>query len=180
LESFVRSEADYVGELRGFKEAFIDVTSKRDTEDRRRLRDDPKLAVALELFESIHDWNSALLDGLLSCKRVDGQYDIRHLVELMVRFAPGLKLYASYTTQNSECLYALDKLASVLARFLRRHPLPNDTKLEKVSLPVMAPTVPVAPRCFKHCHRADRVSPTCDSVTQRAGLTPSPHAQLLY
>lgn len=40
---------------------------KRDTEDRRRLRALPKLAVALELFVGIGEWNAELLRGLEAC-----------------------------------------------------------------------------------------------------------------
>lgn len=97
----LRSERAYVARLAGFKAAFIDVVEKRDTEDRRRLRGMPKLAVALELLVTLGEWNAELLRGLEAslssggenegeeAEEGNGGFDILRLAELFARSAPG-------------------------------------------------------------------------------------------
>lgn len=101
------------------KAAFIDAVEKRDTEDRRKLRSLPHLAVALELLVAVAEWNAELLRGLEACilpvrgssssfsaaapnqnqqqeGRGEGEgemgssFDIPRLAELMARSAPGV------------------------------------------------------------------------------------------
>jgi len=133
LRNFAKSEEKYVRALHEFKEGFIDLIEKRDNDDRRRLFDHPKLAVTMGLFQSIYDWNLTLAKGLRAYSNANGsQQEVKPLVDLMVRFAPGLRLYASYASNNSEGLNALVELDRVVARFLKQNPLKSDLPIEKV------------------------------------------------
>lgn len=129
LDSLIKTEEEYVKALRDFKESFIDLIEKRDNEDRRRLFDDPKLAVTLGMFQSIGDWNQSFADGLRSCIKEDS---MKQLADLMMNFAPGLRLYASYASNNSETLNALAKLDTVLGRMLKQNPLRGGLPIQKV------------------------------------------------
>jgi hypothetical protein len=164
---FVRSEREFVSMLYKFKQSFIDIVEKRDTDDKRKLRELPSLAVCLDVFVAIWEWNCEFLAGLEGCVDVnvsgEGQeeekkmkkegegegegeveepttsttdpsththtrtqttFSLPRLIEVLKRFAPGLKLYATYTSNNTEALHDLAKVQSVIRRLLAAHPLP--------------------------------------------------------
>jgi hypothetical protein len=165
LWDFVRSEREFVSMLHKFKQSFIDIVEKRDTDDKRKLRELPSLAVCLDVFVAIWEWNCEFLVGLEGCVDVnvsgegqeeeetmkkegegDGEgegegeveepttstnthththtFSLPRLIEVLKRFAPGLKLYATYTGNNTEALHDLAKVQSVIRRLLAAHPLP--------------------------------------------------------
>jgi hypothetical protein len=138
LEAFLRSEEEYSSALQAFRGSFIETVDRRDTDDRRRIRDHPKLAVALEMLVTLSDIHADFLQRLQHCRpppppsileaapgEQPASYDLLQVAEALLHLSRGMGLYEAYTSLATEAMDGLAKLEAVLKRFLKSHPLPQ-------------------------------------------------------
>lgn len=133
LQDMMASEKSFVTDLKVFIDIVINAIEIRDTSFKRNFLNDSSLALSFNLLREIFIACKSFLEDLRSI-RIDAENRPKLIETSFTQFAPSLRIFGQFATENSNSLDALKNFTKPLNEFLKQNPLPIGTEIEKYFL----------------------------------------------
>jgi hypothetical protein len=150
IQNFIQKEQNFIQQLKVFIDQVILPIEYQDTNFKRILLSESSIALAFSLYIKI--WNICSLSlgslekamnesdkAMKSAMETNLSYEIHlnYLASYFIQFAPSLRLFGQYITDNSKVLNCIKSHGKSFNQFLEEAHLPIDTSIESfLILPV--------------------------------------------
>jgi hypothetical protein len=136
MQELIVTEKGFISELKILIDVVITPIEVRDTNFKRTFLGDSSIALTFSLIRELYNACNTFLQSLRNI-RLDADNRTSLVEASFVQFAPSLRIFGQYASENSNTLNALKKYTKILNIFLKEHPLPLGTEIEKyLVLPV--------------------------------------------
>jgi hypothetical protein len=139
FNKLVDAETKFVDKLKKILDAVVDPLQLRDTSFKRTLMGVYSVAVSFTLLGELYSNCSSFITALRSASNNKPILPTSTLAiaNCVFQFAPSLRIYGQYISENSNVLNTMKSYSLQLNEFLSRNPLPSDITLESsLILPV--------------------------------------------
>ena len=127
----IQVEATFVSDLDIFIQTIVVPLQARDTSFKRSFLSEPSIAVSFSLIKELYVTCSFFVNSIRSASSAD------QMAKCYLQFAPSLKLFSQYASENATCLNAIKSFSPQLCEFSKDHRLPDGLTLEScIVLPI--------------------------------------------
>lgn len=120
----IQVEAIFINDLDIFIRTIVVPLQARDTPFKRSFLNEPSIAVSFTLIKELYTTCSIFENSIQRAASAD------QMAKCYLQFAPSLKLFSQYASENASCLNAVKSFSRQLREFSNDHPLPDGLSLE--------------------------------------------------